>query len=82
MMDMRIVNEEGMYSLRSYDLRRFQDIAGRAMTDEDAMMKWFGIPFKTGSEFVRACREIGIESGFTRRESSLVAGAEPKRAVR
>ncbi|MEW6035676.1 MAG: hypothetical protein AB1529_03625 [Candidatus Micrarchaeota archaeon] len=74
-MDMKIVNEEGIYTLRGYDLRRFQDVTGRVLSDEGAMMKWFSIPFKTGTDFVRACREIGIEATFSQRgQRRLLAG--------
>ncbi len=77
MMDMRVVNEEGTYSLRSYDLRRFQECTGNLLRDEDALVRWLGIPFKTGAEFVSACREIGIEASFSSRPHEVA-----KRALR
>ncbi|MEW6723173.1 MAG: hypothetical protein AB1324_07955, partial [Candidatus Micrarchaeota archaeon] len=67
-MDMRVVNEEGTYSLRGYNLRRFQDFIGRVSGGEDEMVRWLALPFKSGADFVRACREIGIESSFIPRE--------------
>lgn len=67
-MDMRVVNEEGIYSLRGYDLPRFQGFASRIATDEDAMMRWFGLPFRRGEEFVSACRELGLDASFASRE--------------